>query len=84
MKEPKRRLKRVFIDLEYKSANDLERSLERLKNDILSGIEKQTIVNKYKVGEMECSHKQWYVLSIHPYQEFIDEEKTIFVIKSAL
>jgi hypothetical protein len=78
----RKKVKRVFVDLEYKDAKDLVRTLDRLKDDILSGIEKQTITHKYIVGEMECSHKQWYVLSNHSYKEIAERERTIFVVKS--
>lgn len=78
----KKKVKRVFVDLEYKDAKDLIRTLDRLKEDILNGVEKQTIVHKYRIGEMECSHKQWYVLSNHDYKEIAEKERTIFVVKS--
>jgi hypothetical protein len=80
----RKRLKRVWIDIEYSNESDLNISLERIKNDILKGVEsKEEILIKNKRDHYSY-FKQWFPLKIHSYIERKENEKTIFIVKSKL
>jgi hypothetical protein len=83
----KKRLKRVFIDIEYKGEQDLVKTLDALKERILSGMEssqERLVHHPYTTTPFLCAHKQWYVNKIHTYTETGGKEETIFTVKSLL
>lgn len=56
----RKRLKRVFIDLEYVTDNDITKSLERIKIHLLNGIESQEYIYRRNSWELYSGFKQWY------------------------
>lgn len=77
------RIKKVFIDIEYVDNYDLLRIISQLQKDIISGIETKEEKIRSKGIDLDYQFKQWY-LKKRNYQEFVENEKTIFVIKSRL
>ena len=79
-----KRLKRVFIDLEYITDSDITKTLERIKIELLNGIESQEYIYRRNSWELISSFKQWYPVTIHDYTEVIDGDKTIITVKSLI
>tara|TARA_R110000751_G_scaffold73709_2_gene149096 strand:+ start:18711 stop:18962 length:252 start_codon:yes stop_codon:yes gene_type:complete len=79
-----KRLKRVFIDLEYIQEKDLERALNRIKEEIIKGVESQEIVYERQKIKLVSTFKQWYPIKIHEYSETKENESTIFIVKSKI
>tara|TARA_R110000772_G_scaffold36091_3_gene86586 strand:+ start:7932 stop:8186 length:255 start_codon:yes stop_codon:yes gene_type:complete len=78
-----KRVKRVFIDLEYCSERDLIITLERLKIDILNGVENRQSWNRvYQKTHLESNFKQWYPIKVNKYTEQKFGNKTIFKVES--
>jgi uncharacterized Fe-S cluster-containing MiaB family protein len=77
------RIKKVFIDIEYVDNYDLLKILSELQKDIISGIETKEEKIRSKGVDLDYQFKQWY-LKKRDYQEFVENEKTIFVVKSRL
>lgn len=80
----RKRLKRVWIDFEYTNESDLNKSLERIKKDILSGIESKEDILTIAKRDHYSHFKQWYPIKIHEFSERKDGENTILVVKSKI
>jgi len=80
----RKRLKRVFIDLEYVTDNDITKTLERIKIQLLNGIESQEYIYRRNSWELFSSFKQWYPNKINDYREKKDGDKTVFLVKSSI
>ena len=80
----RKRLKRVFIDLEYVTDNDITKSLERIKIQLLNGVESQEYIYRRNSWELFSSFKQCYPKKISNYLEKKDGDKTIFLVKSSI
>lgn len=80
----RKRIKRVFIDLEYVTDGDITKALERIKIELLNGVESQEYIYRRHSWELFSAFKQWYPYKISNYIEKKDGNKTIFLVKSLL
>ncbi len=80
----RKRLKRVFIDLEYVTDKDITNTLERIKIQLLNGIESQEYIYRRNSWELYSGFKQWYPKKVNNYREKKEGDKTIFLVKSSI
>jgi len=79
-----KKLKRVFIDIEYKTEKDLIKQFDKIKDRLLAGEEK----NKQKItiynNSYLCNFHQWYVNYNYDFVEQIKDDRSIIKIKSRI
>lgn len=83
-KTPMLRKKRVFIDLEYITPKDLERSLKELFYLISQGKEKNEEISMMKEVELLTFFKQWYVYPYRDITEVQEGNQIIHKVKSSV
>jgi len=77
------RKKRVFIDLEYITKKDLQKSMEEIFLLISEGNERNRSLKYYKTVELLSEFKQWYVNPKLHIKEAIEGDKIIHTIKGS-
>lgn len=84
MPKSKKKLKRAFIDIEFKDEKSLDLQLQKVKRNLLAGVERKNKSTRYYAKNLLFNLTQWYVEVSHDFTEKLLENKTVIKIKSKL
>ncbi len=84
MPKSKKKLKRAFIDIEFKDEKSLDVQLQKVKINLLAGAESQNKNTRYYNKSLLFNLRQWYVEVSHNFTEKLLDNQTVIKIKSKL
>ena len=82
MPKKHKKLKRAFLDIEFRDERTLELQLEQIKRDLLRGIESKSARTQYYTKYFNYSFKQWFNDINYKFAEQVINDKNVVIIKS--